>query len=86
MCCFCLPACRLRVHGLIVGSPEQRRADPAVLRGLCSHTLPSGKNEVGLVGRLSWAAVVVPGCMAGRVVGQVCLGSHTLPSGKNEVR
>lgn len=34
------------MHGLIVGSPEKRRADPAVLRGLCSHTLPSGKNEV----------------------------------------
>ena len=37
----------LRVHGLIVGSPEKKRADPAVLRSLCSHTLPSGKNEVG---------------------------------------
>lgn len=36
----------LRVHGLIVGSPEKKRADPAVLRSLCSHTLPSGKNEV----------------------------------------
>jgi hypothetical protein len=35
------------VHGLIVGSPEKKRADPAVLRSLCSHTLPSGKNEVG---------------------------------------
>ena len=43
-CCCC---CRLRVHGLIVGSPEKKRADPAVLRSLCSHTLPSGKNEVG---------------------------------------
>ena len=42
--CCC---CRLRVHGLIVGSPEKKRADPAVLRSLCSHTLPSGKNEVG---------------------------------------
>lgn len=38
--------CSLRVHGLIVGSPEKKRSDPAVLRGLCSHTLPSGKNEV----------------------------------------
>lgn len=36
----------LRVHGLIVGSPEKKRADPAVLRALCAHTLPSGKNEV----------------------------------------
>lgn len=35
------------MHGLIVGSPEKKRADPAVLRSLCSHTLPSGKNEVG---------------------------------------
>lgn len=43
----CRPSRRLRVHGLIVGSPEKKRADPAVLRGLCSHTLPSGKNEVG---------------------------------------
>ena len=37
----------LRVHGLIVGSPEKKRADPAVLRSLCSHVLPSGKMEVG---------------------------------------
>ena len=35
----------LRVHGLIVGSPEKKRADPAVLRQLCAHTLPNGKNE-----------------------------------------
>lgn len=28
-------------------SPEKKKADPAVLRGLCSHTLPNGKNEVG---------------------------------------
>lgn len=35
------------MHGLIVGTPNKKRADPAVLRGLCSHTLPSGKNEVG---------------------------------------
>lgn len=45
---------RLRVHGLIVGSPEKKRADPAVLRGLCSHTLPSGKNEVGRGERGAW--------------------------------
>ena len=36
----------LRVHGLIVGSPDKKRADPAVLKGLCSHVLPSGKQEV----------------------------------------
>jgi uncharacterized protein with von Willebrand factor type A (vWA) domain len=47
----------LRVHGLIVGSPEKKRADPAVLRGLCSHTLPSGKNEVLVHEFESWAGV-----------------------------
>lgn len=36
----------LRVHGLIVGSPEKKRADPAVLRSLCSQLLPNGKMEV----------------------------------------
>ena len=36
----------LRMHGLIVGSPDKKRADPAVLRALCSHVLPSGKQEV----------------------------------------
>lgn len=29
-------------------SPEKKRADPAVLRSLCSHTLPNGKNEVSV--------------------------------------
>ena len=42
----------LRVHGLIVGSPEKKRADPAVLRSLCSQLLPNGKNEVILL--LNW--------------------------------
>ena len=36
----------LRVHGLIVGSPEKKRSDPAVLRSICSSILPNGKNEV----------------------------------------
>jgi len=36
----------LRVHGLIVGSPEKKRADPAVLRALCTAYLPNGKSEV----------------------------------------
>lgn len=36
----------LRVHGLIVGSPEKKRADPAVLRALCAAYLPNGKSEV----------------------------------------
>jgi hypothetical protein len=36
----------LRVHGLIVGSPEKKRADPAVLRALCTAYLPNGRSEV----------------------------------------
>jgi hypothetical protein len=33
----------LQVHGLVVGSPDKKRADPAVLRALCTNYL------VGLV-------------------------------------
>ena len=48
--CICMAGAKdklgLRVHGLIVGSPDKKRADPAVLRQLCAHTLPNGKNEV----------------------------------------
>ena len=47
----------LRVHGLIVGSPEKKRADPAVLRALCSQTLPSGKNEMLVSEFDGWASV-----------------------------
>lgn len=47
----------LRVHGLILGSPEKQRADPAVLRGLCSHTLPNGKNETIIHEFDSWSSV-----------------------------
>ncbi|KAL6778245.1 hypothetical protein ACKKBG_A17460 [Auxenochlorella protothecoides x Auxenochlorella symbiontica] len=47
----------LRVHGLILGSPEKKRADPAVLRSLCSHTLPNGKNEVLVHEFADWASV-----------------------------
>jgi len=48
----------LRVHGLIVGSPDKKKADPAVLRGLCSHVLPvSGKVEVLVHEFDSWASV-----------------------------
>lgn len=47
----------LRVHSLIVGSPEKKRADPAVLRALCSHTLPSGKNEQLVSEFDGWASV-----------------------------
>lgn len=39
----------LRVHGLIVGSPDKKRADPAVLKALCSSYLPNGKSEVHLI-------------------------------------
>ena len=47
----------LRVHGLIVGAPEKQRADPAVLRSLCSHVLPSGHLEVLISSFESWAGV-----------------------------
>eukprot|EP01025_Chloroclados_australasicus_P045017 TRINITY_DN4906_c0_g1_i1.p1 TRINITY_DN4906_c0_g1~~TRINITY_DN4906_c0_g1_i1.p1 ORF type:complete len:684 (-),score=92.29 TRINITY_DN4906_c0_g1_i1:237-2288(-) len=47
----------LRVHGLIVGSPEKQRADPAVLRALCTNPLPNGSTEL-LVSRFeNWAGV-----------------------------
>lgn len=56
MTCRCLQIMRklsgakdkmgLRVHGLIVGSPEKKRADPAVLRALCTAYLPNGRSEV----------------------------------------
>ncbi len=39
------------------GSPEKKRADPAVLRALCSHVLPSGKLEVLVNEFSSWASV-----------------------------
>ena len=49
----------LRVHGLILGSPEKKRADPAVLRGLCSHVLPnSGKIETLVHEFDSWPSVM----------------------------
>eukprot|EP00884_Botryococcus_braunii_P013814 jgi/Botrbrau1/22433/Bobra.0091s0035.1 len=47
----------LRVHGLIVGSPEKKRADPAVLRALCSSILPNGKNEVLVSEFEGWTSV-----------------------------
>lgn len=47
----------LRVHGLIVGSPEKKKADPAVLRALCSHTLPNGRHEVLVTEFSDWASV-----------------------------
>ncbi|KAG2436957.1 hypothetical protein HXX76_006473 [Chlamydomonas incerta] len=47
----------LRVHGLVVGSPEKKRADPAVLRALCTNYLPSGKVEQLVHTFESWASV-----------------------------
>jgi len=48
----------LRVHGLILGSPEQKRADPAVLRSLCTQIVPnSGKTETLIHEFESWASV-----------------------------
>ncbi|KAG2483511.1 hypothetical protein HYH03_017619 [Edaphochlamys debaryana] len=47
----------LRVHGLVVGSPEKKRADPAVLRALCTNYLPNGKVEQLVSTFESWASV-----------------------------
>lgn len=47
----------LRVHGLIIGSPEKQRADPAVLRALCTNYLPNGKVEVLVSEFENWASV-----------------------------
>ena len=47
----------LRVHGLIVGSPEKKRADPAVLRALCTNVLPSGHHETLVTEFEGWASV-----------------------------
>lgn len=50
----------LRVHALIVGSPEKKRADPAVLRALCSNPLPSGRMETLITEFAGWASVSCP--------------------------
>jgi hypothetical protein len=49
----------LRVHGLIIGSPEKKRADPAVLRALCTNYLPNGKVELCMSEFEGWASVQV---------------------------
>ena len=49
----------LRVHGLIVGSPEKKRADPAVLRALCTNYLPNGKVEQCMSEFEGWSSVQV---------------------------
>ena len=45
------------MHGLIVGSPEQKKADPAVLRSLCSSVLPNGRMETLISSFEGWASV-----------------------------
>jgi uncharacterized protein with von Willebrand factor type A (vWA) domain len=48
----------LRVHGLVLGSPEEKRADPAVLRSLCTQVVPNtGKVETLMHEFDSWASV-----------------------------
>lgn len=49
----------LRVHGLVVGAPDEEtaRADPAVLRSLCSCVLPNGRLETLVHTFESWASV-----------------------------
>ncbi|GMH33678.1 hypothetical protein BSKO_01512 [Bryopsis sp. KO-2023] len=47
----------LRVHGLIIGSPEERRSDPAVLRSLCTNYLSNGKTEIRIQEFENWASV-----------------------------
>ena len=54
----------LRVHGLIVGSPDKKRADPAVLRALCSHVLPSGKQEVRQTTKMHFCHIIQCTCTA----------------------
>ena len=49
----------LRVHGLIVGSPEKKRSDPAVLRALCTNLLPNGCNELLVSSFEGWQSVKV---------------------------
>lgn len=47
----------LRVHGLIVGSPDKKRADPAVLKALCASYLPNGKSQTLVTEFEGWASV-----------------------------
>lgn len=57
----------LRVHGLVVGAPDDdapRRADPAVLRSLCACVLPNGKVESLVHSFESWASVREDGELA----------------------
>eukprot|EP01023_Acetabularia_acetabulum_P040007 TRINITY_DN3866_c0_g1_i14.p1 TRINITY_DN3866_c0_g1~~TRINITY_DN3866_c0_g1_i14.p1 ORF type:complete len:677 (+),score=122.77 TRINITY_DN3866_c0_g1_i14:232-2262(+) len=47
----------LRVHGLIVGSPDKQRADPAVLKALCTNPLPNGATELLVSNFENWSGV-----------------------------
>eukprot|EP00798_Chlamydomonas_sp_ICE-L_P011915 gene11915-15016_t len=47
----------LRVHGLIIGAPEKKKADPAVLRSLCTNYLPNGKIETLISEFSDWKSV-----------------------------
>ena len=55
----------LRVHGLVVGAPGKQRADPAVLRSLCSAILPNGKAETLVHTFEGWASVAGNDGLAG---------------------
>jgi hypothetical protein len=68
----------LRVHGLVIGSPEKQRADPAVLRALCTNYLPNGKVETLVSEFANWASVQVRGegrrgCSGWRACATGCL-------------
>lgn len=47
----------LRVHGLVLGTPQKQRADPAVLKSLCTNYLPNGKVETLVSAFENWASV-----------------------------
>jgi hypothetical protein len=59
----------LRVHGLIIAAPDKKRADPAVLRGLCTNYLPNGKTEMLVSEFNNWASVQVGLCRGARLPG-----------------
>ena len=54
----------LRVHGLVVGAPGKQRADPAVLRALCTSIAPNGRSETLVHTFESWAGVATDDSLA----------------------
>lgn len=77
----------LRVHGLIVGSPEKKRADPAVLRALCRRVLETYQAlnpdpELPHRGHAHTACSALCRHMLSLV--HRITNRHVLPSGKNE--